>query len=115
MSTGFKGKGSKQRPLSVDHDTFSNQWDAIFMKDKEPISEISLIETYTSEDGSKEVYVSLVTSNSAKVLPFIQLEFFVEGEMEEIYNLDDGEIDEKDLHVAEVIARDWIETSVEID
>lgn len=26
------GKGSKSRPLSVDHDTFSNNWDRVFGK-----------------------------------------------------------------------------------
>ncbi len=30
MSTG--GKGDKPRPYSVDRDTFSNNWDAIFKK-----------------------------------------------------------------------------------
>ena len=32
MSDG--GKGSAPRPFSVDHNTFSNNWDAIFKKKK---------------------------------------------------------------------------------
>lgn len=34
MSDG--GKGSAPRPFSVDHKTFSDNWDAIFKKDKQP-------------------------------------------------------------------------------
>lgn len=33
MSDG--GKGSAPRPFSVDHKTFSDNWDVIFNKDKE--------------------------------------------------------------------------------
>ena len=31
---GHGGKGSSPRPYSVDRSTFSNNWDAIFKKDK---------------------------------------------------------------------------------
>lgn len=34
MSDG--GKGSAPRPFSVDHKTFSDNWDAIFKKDNQP-------------------------------------------------------------------------------
>ena len=35
MSDG--GKGSAPRPFSVDHNTFSNNWDAIFGKKKQTV------------------------------------------------------------------------------
>ena len=38
MSDG--GKGSKPRPLSVDKETFDNNWDAIFNKEKNDYQDI---------------------------------------------------------------------------
>lgn len=37
----MSGKGSRPRPLSVDHDTFANNWDAIFKTEQQRIREIS--------------------------------------------------------------------------
>lgn len=37
----MSGKGSRPRPLSVDHKKYSNNWDLIFKKDKDTIDEIA--------------------------------------------------------------------------
>ena len=60
MSDG--GKGSAPRPFSVDHTTYSNNWDAIFSKKAKPIEKpncycYNCLKDYT-EPGSAFPYVS---------------------------------------------------------
>lgn len=60
MSDG--GKGSTPRPFSVDHKTYSNNWDAIFGKKTEPAKKpdcycYNCLKDYT-EPGSVFPYVT---------------------------------------------------------
>ena len=51
----MSGKGSKPRPLSVDRNTFDDNWDRIFGNNKpEPAIEVS---SYWSEDSRLEAIV----------------------------------------------------------
>jgi hypothetical protein len=61
---GDGGKGSKARPFSVDRETFSNNWDNIFKKDK--VEDVKSNATQNGQDKVRTTKPSTVKRNAGK-------------------------------------------------